>query len=86
VLLTAAAYILMQELRLRAAGKLRRQKLSLPLFANATCPVVKLMNRSCLLYTGATVIVGYILPLAITLSAYKPREDNRETRSGADRY
>jgi hypothetical protein len=33
-----------------------------------------------------SVIVGYILPLAVTLSAYKPREDNRETRSGADRY
>jgi hypothetical protein len=26
------------------AGKLRRQKLSLPLFANATCPAVKLRN------------------------------------------
>jgi hypothetical protein len=39
-----------------------------------------------LLYTAATVIVGDILPLAIKLSAYKPREDNRGTRSGADRY
>jgi hypothetical protein len=35
---------LIQELRLRAAGKLRGQELSLPRFANATCPVVKLRN------------------------------------------
>ena len=29
---------------------------------------------------------GIYPPLAIMLSAYKPREDNRETRSGADRH
>jgi hypothetical protein len=44
VSLTVAAYILMQEFRKRTGGKLRRQKRSLPVSANATCPVVKLMN------------------------------------------